>query len=189
MIIILLRCVCFAVLPGAAAESRDEWLPIVNVLVKKMDCVCAILYLDSIAKPWVVKDILEIIETHVFHNTLRANRAILLGKSFGGLLAHEYAIHYPKHIIALVLFAPASNDRNRIQRLCTISPPIPIFLGWTGDDLSYSHHLKFQHHCKSKVFKFYRELYGGHEIMKEYHAPIFEFLSNYTYPKKIKLHF
>ena len=144
-----------------------------------MNCVCALLYLDSMRKPWSVENIISIIDIQIMHNTFHAEKAIFLGKSYGGLLAHEFTINYPKKVISLVLFAPASANKASIERLCSFRPAIPIFLGWTGDDGSFSHRTKFQHNCKQKEFEFYSEFYGGHAITEEYYDPITKFLEQY----------
>lgn len=167
-------------LPGAAADLRDEWLPFTTLLAKDMNCVCVLVYLDSMARPWVTKDILEILTTQVLHNTLHAEKAIILGKSYGGLLAHEFALKYPTQVMSLVLFAPASGNHERIGQLCQHTPSIPLYLGWTRDDPSYLHHAKFIHICKQKDFTFQDELYGGHAITQEYFEGIMKFLTAST---------
>ena len=169
-------------LPGAAAELKDEWLPVATLLANKMNCVCALVQLDSVAKPWATHEILDMLSVQVLHNTFKADKAILLGKSFGGLLAHEFALQNPTQVISLVLFAPASTNRDSIVRLCQHREPVvPIFLGWSADDGSYTHRSKFTHNCLQKEFTFHSELYGGHAITQEYNEPILEFLSHYSH--------
>jgi pimeloyl-ACP methyl ester carboxylesterase len=158
-------------------EQREEWLPVAILLAKDMNCVCALLYLDTVMKPWVVNDILDILSLQVLHNIFNAPRAILMGKSYGGLLAHEFALKHPQQVISLVLFAPASTHRGSIERLCQLQPIIPLFLGWTGDDGSFTHRSKFLHSCEqNKEFMFHTEMFGGHALTEEYHQPIVEFL-------------
>lgn len=147
-----------------------------------MDYVCVLVYLDSIVKPWVAKDIMDMLATQVLHNTLRSGKAVILGKSYGGLLAQEFALQYPQQIVSLVLFAPASTNHKEnaaIDRLCKHRPALPIFLGWTGDDSSYMHRSKFLRACTHAEFLFHSELYGGHAITPEYYEPITKFLALY----------
>lgn len=165
-------------LPGAAAELRDEWLPLTTLLAKDMNCVCVLVYLDSMAKPWVVKDIVDILSVQVLLNTFHAEKAIFLGKSFGGLLAQEFVLQYPQQAISLVLFAPAGGNHDHIERLCKHTA-VPLFLGWTADDPSYLHHSKFTRSCTQKDFVFHSELYGGHAITQEYYEQVTQFLTLY----------
>jgi predicted esterase len=168
-------------LPGAAVSLQDEWLPFASRLVKEMNCVCVLINLDSIPRPWVPKEILNMLSIQVLHNTLHAEKAIILGKSYGGYLAHEFALQYAPQVINLVLFAPNSPAAgDNIQRLCEHKPPIPLFLGWTKNDPSFTHRSKFLHHCKNDaMFEYHSEYYGEHTITEDYHTPIIDFLKSH----------
>lgn len=166
-------------IPGAAESLQDEWLPFAIQLAASMNCVCVLVNLNTIARPWITKDIISALSIQVLHNTLKAKQAIILGKSYGGLLANEFAMQHQQQVTALILFAPATPPAFSVERLCTLQPRIPIFLGWSKNDASYSHHGKYVEQCdaKDKFFMFHSEYYGEHAITKEYFAPMMEFLN------------
>ena len=63
-------------------------------------------------------------------DTLGAEQAVLVGKSWGGGLALETALHHPERVTALLLTAPAyAGDLADLTRLTQ-----PVLLAWAKDD-------------------------------------------------------
>lgn len=73
--------------------------------------------------------------------SLKKNRAVIMGKSWGGGIAIETAMRHPRLISKLILSAPAFRDLDRLSKL---SPP--VLLAWSKDDpvIPYKYARKYE---------------------------------------------
>lgn len=97
---------------------------------------------------------------------------VLLGKSWGGAMAAQWATRNPHMVRQLVLCAPALRDE-----AVAASLSMPTWLGWCRDDRLIPIE-------KSKLFAgaakltMYEAEKGGHTIVPEYAEPILSFLAD-----------
>ena len=88
---------------------------------------------------------------------LNSERASLMGKSWGGGIALEFALRHPNMVSSLILSAPAYRDFDRLKRLKQT-----VLLVWSKDDpvIPYRYSSSFQEVIPESSLVTYES--GGH---------------------------
>lgn len=169
-------------IPGMNSALADEWAKVAGPL-SEHGFVSAIIHFHSnprtapallvggIQPHDVSKIINEAVLTGIFH----AEKAVILGKSWGGYMAFTHVTNHPDKVIKLALQAPGFSTSERIAALHKTH--IPTFLAWAKDDsvVWYSTHKTWQDIMGADL-TFYAAEAGGHVIIDEYAKPILDFL-------------
>ena len=169
-------------IPGLSASLVDEWTK-VAVVLEKHGYVSAIIHFQSNPKtaPALIfggiqhEDVSKIINEAVLKNVFNSEKAIILGKSWGGYMAFTHATNHPDKVIKLALQAPAFSNSERVAALRKTG--IPTFLTWARDDpiVWYSTSKLWREEMGSDL-TFYAAETGGHAVVHEYAEPILKFL-------------
>jgi pimeloyl-ACP methyl ester carboxylesterase len=128
-------------LPGMNEELKDEWAPVASALHQKGFRV-AIIHFHSNPRtaPGMVRgvqdeDVQRIVLEAVIRGLLGAQKAIVMGKSWGGKQAALFTVARPEVVSKLVAVCPASSDPAMLQSLSGLLPrPPPVLLAWARDD-------------------------------------------------------
>lgn len=169
-------------LPGINSKLVDEWA-IVGDKVSSSGFVMYIINFHSNpnTSPSLVMggisnaDVLTLINEIMEH--INAQQIILMGKSWGGGQAMNFAKEYPNKILKLCLIAPASSNPSIITQLGKHS--FPIYLAWAKDDSTiwYSNSDTWKQILGSKL-TFQATETGGHRILEEYGMSLSQFVNN-----------
>lgn len=169
-------------LPGYSPALGDEWVKVAEPL-SKHGFVSAIINFHSNpnTKPSLVfggiqpHDVSKIINEAVLHNVFHAEKAMILGKSWGGYMAFTHATNHPTKVLKLAIQAPGFSTHERIVALH--KSKVPTFLAWAKDDpiVWYSGTEQWLAVFKDELV-LYTAAKGGHEIVDEYAEPILKFL-------------
>jgi hypothetical protein len=167
-------------LPGINPKLVDEWAIVGEPISQKGYVVYIInfhsnpktvpaLLLGGISKLGVT-DVINDVISH-----LKLHQVILMGKSWGGGQAMNYAKEFPNKVQKLCLIAPASSSPATIKQLG--QNLTPIYLAWAKDDstLWYSNSDTWKQILGSKL-TFQSAESGGHLILSEYAPNILNFL-------------
>ena len=116
----------------------------------------------------VINDVMDFIQV---------KQVIIMGKSWGGGQAMNYAKEYPNRVIKICLVAPASSNSAVIKELGQGS--FPIYLAWAKDDsvIWYSNTETWQSILGSKL-TFQSSETGGHSILSSYSKSMIDFLQD-----------
>jgi pimeloyl-ACP methyl ester carboxylesterase len=168
--------VCF---PGKIPALVDEWVAVADPLSKHGYAVAIVHFHSnprtSPASGISPQDVANIINEAILGKLFHAQKAVILGKSWGGYMAMAYATSHPDKVIKLALQAPASCTKERIAYLHQAH--VRTFLAWAKDDPSvgYATHGMFQEEFGAEL-TFYSAEKGGHRVIAEYAEPILQFL-------------
>jgi hypothetical protein len=167
-------------LPGINPKLVDEWT-VVGEKMSQQGFVIYILNFHSNPKtvPSLImggisnNDVTGVINDVMTH--IQAQEMILMGKSWGGGQAMNYAKEYPKKVKKLCLVAPASSNPSTIKLLG--QNPAPIYLAWARDDSTiwYSNSETWKQSLGPKL-TFQSADRGGHRILSEYADTLIKFL-------------
>ena len=170
-------------IPGMNAGLVDEWTKVV-VPLSEHGYVSAIIHFHSNPKtaPGLLggispHDVSKIINEAVLKNVFNAEKAVILGKSWGGYMAFTHVTNHPDKVIKLALQAPAFSSASRAAALHKTG--VPTFLAWAKDD-------SVMWYTTSKIWReemgqdltFYAAEKGGHVVIDEYAEPILRFLQS-----------
>jgi pimeloyl-ACP methyl ester carboxylesterase len=169
-------------IPGASPALVDEWVVVVGNLIESGH-VAAILnfHSNSSTKPGVIfggiqpNDVSKIINEAVLRDYFRAEKAIIMGKSWGGYMASKHTIAHSDKVRKLVLQAPAFSTTETIAEVRKTG--VPTFLAWAKDDplVWFSGTAAWLDGMGENLTLFSVET-GGHAVVAEYSAPILTFL-------------
>jgi pimeloyl-ACP methyl ester carboxylesterase len=169
-------------IPGISAALKDEWTNVVEPL-SQHGYVAAIIHFHSNPKtaPALLaggiqpRDVSKIVNEAVLANFFNTDRAVIMGKSWGGYMAAMHATSHPAKVVKLVLLAPAFSTADRAIALHKVG--VPTFLGWAKDDSSvwYSTHKLWRDEFGEDL-TFYAAEKGGHTVIPEYAGPVLKFL-------------
>jgi 2-hydroxy-6-oxonona-2,4-dienedioate hydrolase len=99
--------------------SADRWIPVIPGLSKKFGVIIPDIigfgYSDKPTVEYTMGFFVEFLNR--FMKALRIKQATFIGSSFGGFLATEFAIKFPKQVNKLVLVSPAGTMRTSTQTL------------------------------------------------------------------------
>jgi len=169
-------------IPGMNEALVDEWVKIA-VPLSDNNFVVAIINFHSNpdTKPALLfggiqpHDVSRIINEAVLENVFHADKAVIMGKSWGGYQAFTHVTSHPEKVLKLVLQAPGFSNHDRITALHKTG--VPTFLAWAKDDpvVWYSTTETWTAIFGSDITIFTAEV-GGHAIIPEYAEPILKFL-------------
>lgn len=169
-------------IPGINPKLVDEWTN-VGVEISQAGYVLYIINFHSNPKtvPSLAfggisnEDVCNVINDVMTH--LKVNKVILMGKSWGGGRAMNYATEFPNRVTKLALVAPASSDPATIKQLK--GNPAPIYLAWSKDDsvIWYSNTDTWKDILGSKL-TFQSSETGGHSILSSFATSMIDFLQN-----------
>jgi pimeloyl-ACP methyl ester carboxylesterase len=167
-------------LPGINSKLVDEWT-VVGEEMSQQGYVIYILNFHSNPKtvPSLImggisnSDVAKVINEVMSH--IQAQEIILMGKSWGGGQAMNYAKEFPNKVKKLCLVAPASSNPSTIKQL--EQNPAPVYLAWAKDDSTiwYSNSESWKQLLGSKL-TFQSAERGGHRILSEYAHSMIKFL-------------
>ena len=120
------------------------------------------------------EDVSKIVFTHVLESIFKKNKAIIMGKSWGGFQATQIAVKYPMKVTKLCLVAPAFTQKSTVNSI--VSMNIPVSLNWAKDDYVVWYWNAETWKYLGSNLHLYSASSGGHKILAEYAEPILQFL-------------
>lgn len=129
-------------LPGMNEKLKDEWAPVAHAMHQKGFRVAIIrFYSNPRTAPALLfggvadADVQRLIFDGVIRGVFHSEKAIIMGKSWGGKQAALFTIDKPDAVSKLVAVCPGSSDPSMVQRLSAVLPhPPPVLLAWSHDD-------------------------------------------------------
>jgi pimeloyl-ACP methyl ester carboxylesterase len=173
-------------LPGMNEKLKDEWAPVASALHQKGYRV-AIVHFHSNPRtaPGMVsgvkdEDVQRIVLEAVIRSSLGAEKAIVMGKSWGGKQAALFTIANPEAVSKLVAVCPASSDPSMLQSLSALPPrPPPVLLAWARDDwVTPFRKSEVWRSSLGQSLTFVETAKGGHTISPVYVDDIVRFASS-----------
>ena len=171
-------------IPGASEALVDEWVKVAAPLSENGYVVAIInFHSNPDTKPGIIfggiqpHDVSRVINEAVLQSIFHAEKAIIMGKSWGGYMAYTHATAHPTKVIKLCLQAPAFSNHERVAALHKTG--VPTFLAWARDDplIWYSNTKTWLDGMGSDLV-FYSAEKGGHAVIDEYAEPMIKFIKS-----------
>mmetsp|Transcript_11087 Transcript_11087/g.18609 ORF Transcript_11087/g.18609 Transcript_11087/m.18609 type:complete len:256 (-) Transcript_11087:268-1035(-) len=172
-------------IPGMNPRLFHEWTPtIINIAdTGRHSSVLMNFNSNPHIKPGKLKpeEFSKIVNEDVMKTHFHAEKVIIMGKSWGGGQAIQYALNNPNNVEKLVLVAPASSSDplalSKSLGLGTLG--FPVFLAWAEDDpiMPAERARKWKASLGDKLTT-YTAKEGGHVILDEFVKPIANFVNS-----------
>jgi predicted esterase len=161
-------------LPGANPALQNEWIPVAKRLSENGYVVCIPDFHTN--KDFNKREAVAVIHEAIFRNSMSNDKAVIMGKSFGGALAQAFASAYPNEVSKLVLIAPAVSSKPTIAMIN--QSHIKVFLGLTRDDPVVPHSTAdvWKETLNPNNLIVFSVDSGGHRIVDDFVQPIILFL-------------
>lgn len=122
---------------GMKESMAMEWMKVASKLGDEGFRVCVLnLHSNPKTKPKAIDkaEMQKILLDSVTKGYFNTDKAILMGKSWGGSIAANYAANHPTAVSKLVLVAPALGGDKALSAIKDRTQHLPVYLAWAKDD-------------------------------------------------------
>ena len=165
---------------GVKELLKEEWLTVATLLGEKGYRVAVLdFHSNAATKPGRISssDFDSILRDSVTKEYFGAEKAVVMGKSWGGGNVANYGAKNSIHVSKMILAAPSHVADKALSDLKDVG--LRVFLAWAEDDpIMAEPRPKLWKETLGDKMKTFTVVSGGHVIFEEYAAPIADFIAS-----------